>query len=241
MKPLAAIASAAIALALVAPAQAQRGGAARGGSSAHSAPSFHSSFSPSSSARSFSGPAYRYSGPSFATSRIPSAARFAVAPSAARPAVSSLRRPPIVDRRRYAPRVAVAAYPYYAYPYPFVDYSLLDPGYPADVSYDEASAQPIYPDPNQFQQQPELAPLPPAAPTYAAPRPQPAPPEEEAVTLVFQDGRPSEQIHNYILTRKMLYVRDQHHRDISVDQLDLAATEKANQANGVEFSLPTAN
>jgi len=241
MKPLAAIAFAAIALALVAPAPAQRGGAARGGSSAHGAPSFHSSFTPSSSARSFSGPAYRYSGPSFAAPRIATAARFAVAPSAARPAFYSLRRPPIVDRRRYAPRVAVAAYPYYAYPYPFVDSSLLDPGYPADVPYDESSAQPIYADSNQFQQQTEPALPPPAPPTYAAPRQQPAPPEEEAVTLVFKDGRPSQQIHNYILTRKMLFVRDTRRQDIPVDQLDLAATEKANQANGVEFALPTAN
>jgi len=243
MKPLA-IATASLTLALVASAPlaapAQRGAPARGSSfSAHSAPSFHSSFTPSSSARSFSGPAYHYSGPAFAAPRIASAPRpalaprYAVAPSAARTAFYTQRRPP-VDRRRYAPRVAGA------YPYPFIDYGWLDSSYYDDTSNDIAAEQPIYPDPNLYQQQPE--PAPPPAPTYA-PRPRPAAPpaEEEAVTLIFKDGRPSEQIHNYMLTRKMLYVRDQHRRDIPVDQLDLTATEKANQANGVEFALPAGN
>ena len=63
---------------------------------------------------------------------------------------------------------------------------------------------------------------------------------EDAVTLVFKDGRPSEQIHNYILTRTTLYVRDQHHRDIPLDQLDFAATQKLNRDAGVDFQLPEA-
>jgi hypothetical protein len=244
MKPLAAIASAVLALAVVASApssaSAQRGGGARGGSSARSAPSFHSSFS--SSARSFSGSAYRYSDPAFATApRITSAPRFTVTPSAGRPAFYSSRRPPGVDRRRYAYAPGIG----YAYPFAYPDYGWLDPGYAAPYTdappYDDASAQPIYPDPNQYQQQAEPAPPPLAdTPRYTS-VPQPPPPEEAAVTLVFKDGRPSEQIHNYVLTRTMLYVRDQHRRDIPVDQLDLAATEKANQSNGVEFALPASN
>lgn len=236
MKPLAAIASAAIALALVVSASSQRGGSARGGFSARSAPSFHSSFAPSYSARSFSGPAYRYSGPSFVSApRSISAPRYAIAPSAARPAFYSLRRPPIVNRRRYAPGIG---YPV-PYVYPYADYGWLDPTYTDPGSYDEApnDVTSNQPDPNQYQQQAEPEPPPQSAPRYAPP----PPPEEEAVTLVFKDGRPSEQIHNYVLTRTMLYVRDQHRRDIPVDQLDLAATEKANQSNGVEFALPTAN
>jgi hypothetical protein len=36
----------------------------------------------------------------------------------------------------------------------------------------------------------------------------------------------------------MLYVRDQHHRDIPLDQLDLDATEKVNHKAGVDFQLP---
>jgi hypothetical protein len=36
----------------------------------------------------------------------------------------------------------------------------------------------------------------------------------------------------------MLYVRDQHHRDIPLDQLDFNATEKVNHTAGVDFQLP---
>jgi len=59
-----------------------------------------------------------------------------------------------------------------------------------------------------------------------------------AVTLVFKDGRPAEQIHSYILTRTTLYVRDQHHRDIPIDQLDLAATQRLNHDAAVDFQTP---
>ena len=75
-------------------------------------------------------------------------------------------------------------------------------------------------------------------PNYGAPRPAPA--NMEAVTLVFKDGRPPEQIHNYILSRTTLSVLDEHRHDIAVDQLDLAATEKANREAGVDFRLPNA-
>jgi hypothetical protein len=64
----------------------------------------------------------------------------------------------------------------------------------------------------------------------------PAP--EEAVTLVFKDGRPAEQVHNYLLTRTTLYVQDQNRRSIPVDQLDLAATEKTNRDAGIDFAVP---
>lgn len=68
----------------------------------------------------------------------------------------------------------------------------------------------------------------------------PAADTEEAVTFLYKDGRPPEQIRNYILTRTTLYVQDQPRRTIPVDQLDLAATEKANRAAGVVFQLPNA-
>ena len=69
---------------------------------------------------------------------------------------------------------------------------------------------------------------------------QPLPPVSEApVTLVFKDRRPPEQIHNYLLTAKMLTVLDQHRRSIPVDQIDLDATAKANLQAGVEFSVPS--
>lgn len=62
----------------------------------------------------------------------------------------------------------------------------------------------------------------------------------EAVTIIFKDGRPPEQIYNYILTRDTLYVGGQHQPDIPVEQLDLTATAKVNHDVGVDFRLPGA-
>jgi hypothetical protein len=73
-------------------------------------------------------------------------------------------------------------------------------------------------------------------PVYQRPQPEPAP--ENAVTLVFKDGRPNEEIHNYLLTRTTLYVQGERLREIAVADLDLAATEKVNREAGVDFRLP---
>ena len=62
----------------------------------------------------------------------------------------------------------------------------------------------------------------------------------DAVTLVFKDGRAPETIHNYALTRTTLYVTDGKRQVIPVASLDLAATERANRAAGVDFELPVA-
>jgi len=64
-------------------------------------------------------------------------------------------------------------------------------------------------------------------------------PENDAVTLVFKDGRPPEQVHNYVMTRTTIYVQDEHRHNIPVDQLDIAATAKTNQEAGVDFQVPT--
>ncbi len=61
---------------------------------------------------------------------------------------------------------------------------------------------------------------------------------ESPLTLVFRDGRPPEKIHNYLLTATTLSILDQHHRDIPIDQLDLAATARVNREAGVDFQLP---
>jgi hypothetical protein len=79
-------------------------------------------------------------------------------------------------------------------------------------------------------------------PSPATPRaiPQSVAPSDDQVTviLVYKDGRPSEQIHNYILSRDSISVWDQHPREIPIDQIDLAATEQANREAGVNFHLP---
>jgi hypothetical protein len=43
------------------------------------------------------------------------------------------------------------------------------------------------------------------------------------------------------MTHTTLYVRDEHHRDIPLDQLDFEATRKANHDAGVDFPLPEAS
>jgi len=81
---------------------------------------------------------------------------------------------------------------------------------------------------------------------YTTPRPVPQPSpaaqpslyDNDAVTLVFKDGRAPEKIYNYALTRTTLYVTDTRRREIPVAALDLAATEKVNRAAGVRFQLP---
>lgn len=62
---------------------------------------------------------------------------------------------------------------------------------------------------------------------------------QPSVTIVFKDGRPTQQIHNYMLSRNTLTILDQGRHDIPIDQLDLPATERANRDTGVEFHLPT--
>ena len=214
------------------PVCAQRGGGSRGGFSGHSAPSFHGSFALATHFSYASGPVY-------------SGSRFAAAAPAYRGGNAAGYRPahpgPYPGRGRFY-GVGIP----YAYPYGY-DAGWVAPyylGYPDDGAYDGPVAAP------DDGGQSYLAPPPPdqgpppadAYQTYAEPpAPQasaPAPEPEDAVMLIFKDGRPPEQIHNYALTRTTLYVRDQHKRDIPVADLDLVATEKANRDAGVQFQLP---
>jgi hypothetical protein len=105
----------------------------------------------------------------------------------------------------------------------------------ADYSPDYSAQQNAQP-----AEQAEATPADTFRPAYERPQPEPQP-EEDAVTLVFKDGRPNLQIHNYMLTRTTLYVQDARHREIPVDELDLAATEKVNKDAGVAFQLPGAS
>jgi len=77
--------------------------------------------------------------------------------------------------------------------------------------------------------------LPYTGPSGASDPPSP----QQAVTVIFKDGRPSEQIHNYLLTASTLTVLDQKYREIPVDQINLGATEETNRADGIDFRVPT--
>jgi len=121
-------------------------------------------------------------------------------------------------------------------------------GYPDDSGYDDSAANPNYAGDGAgngagdgYDSPPdEQAPARAYQPSRELSHPSPAPESEDAVTLVFKDGRPSEQIHNYLLSRNTLSVLDNRRRDIPVEQLDVAATEKVNRDAGVDFHLPGA-
>ena len=127
--------------------------------------------------------------------------------------------------------------------------------YPADYSYnpyyDDPAAQPGYnpsagpynppPDPNEPEAPPAYTPWPessPAPSTSSEPPSAAAVVENTPVTLVFKDGRPPEQIHNYLMTPTTLSVLDRQAPRIPVDQIDLPATAAVNRETGVEFTLP---
>jgi len=226
MKRLAAIALVVVVVAL--PACAQRD-ASRGGFSGHSGQAFHGGFSVSVPNRSAGSPR-------------PAGGRSVILPRGLqRGGIGHFSaRPPYTGswryRRPYHPlyRAGVSyGVPGWVSPY-FLPY-------PDAFGYDESSPSPDYAPEGydaQLAEQGQPAPRSPYQPTTDLPHPSPAADNEEAVTLVFKDGRPPEQIHNFVLTRTTLYIGDQPHRDIATDQLDLAATAKVNHDAGVEFNLP---
>ena len=111
------------------------------------------------------------------------------------------------------------------------------PGNDAAQAYPEYAPAPYDPAPEPSQPQQPAAPWPYSRPAPSeSPAPPPAP--EAPVTLVFKDGRPHEQIRNYLMTATTLSVLDQHRREIPVDQIDLAATVKLNRESGVDFNVP---
>jgi hypothetical protein len=224
-------ASALLIAGLALPMFAQRS-ASRGGFSGHSAPAFHMGSTASVPYGFTGGPRYTSSRPIGMAPGFRGSGR---GNYNGRPTYSGVSP----YRRRYlSPYRARIGYPFL----PWIGWGGLGyPGYPDDtIGYDNSAAPAGYAAP--YESQPfDEGPPPPA---YQVPvqqsHPSSAPESEEATTLVFKDGRPPEQIHNYILTHTTLYVRDQHHRDIPVDQLDIAATQRVNHDAGVDFQLPEA-
>jgi hypothetical protein len=250
------------------PVCAQRGGGARGGSIGHSggfashsapafrnsAPSFRSSFAPMGrgpfmGAPQPSGNRMSSAIPAFRGSPLRNGTGF----DGRRPGngygADRYRRP-------YVPYYGLG-YPYglsgwVASNYPgYLDPGLYDYGY-SDPAYGDNNSGYAYSDPG-YAAMPSPSAYPggygpgPAEPAQLGPesayrqvyqRPEPEPAPENAVTLIFKDGRPPEEIHNYMLTRTTLYVQEQRMRQISVADLDLAATEKVNREAGVDFRVP---
>ena len=254
MKSVAAIALVVISMAL--PVCAQRG-SGHGGSSGHAgfsgggARGFRGGFS--------AGASGRYAGSS---GRTGGGRGLSMPRGFQRPGMSAYRgRNPLTGSWRYrrpyiSPFRAGFGYgfpgwgaPYYLSAPDFDDYDDDSSGQQSSYGYDQQ--------PDAGEQEPEqpMGPYPPApypggpyapapypGPSYSAPSTEPhsrpAPAREQAVTLVFKDGRQPEQIHNYLMTANTLYVEDPRHREIPIDELDLAATAKLNREAGVNFELP---
>jgi hypothetical protein len=246
MKPLIAVVLLVAGAAL--PASAQRGGSRgasighsggfavhSGGVAVHSAPPSRGTFSSVGRAPYMASPQVRYGGmPN--NLRLPARSPFAI---------DSRRRPirPIYDRNRRTYFSPYGAAYVYAYPgYLGSDY-LSYPDYgPYDNSTYVASEQPAAYPPNESEAPPadqfNTTPSNAYRPAYVSPQPAQEPEVGTPVTLIYKDGRPPEQIQNYILTRTTLYVQESHLREIPVDQLDLAATQQVNKAAGLDFQLP---
>jgi hypothetical protein len=77
----------------------------------------------------------------------------------------------------------------------------------------------------------------------SAPSASAAPAPEPLLTVVFRDGH-TKQIRNYALTHSTLIVLDDaasgRQQRISLDQIDLAATERSAQDAGLDFHPPSA-
>jgi len=224
------------------PACAQHGGS-HGGVSGHSTSASRGSFRASAPSHFATSPRYSGSRSSSGTRTFampqagPQSSYRGVAdhPGARGPHTGSGRyRRPYVSPYRAGLPYGLVGYPGYL-------------GYPlsADDSGDDTGSAPAataetYDGPPPPQDMPPYLPPYPNQPAPSQPEATPVPAAQEAVTLVFADGRPSEQIHNYMLTRTTLFVLDQRHQDIPLDQLDLAATAKVNHDAGVDFHLPVA-
>lgn len=151
------------------------------------------------------------------------------------------------------------AYPVYI-PVPVVvdPYSMYQPDPGQAASDDQPDDQAVVPGPTVFERRtasdtsaaalsPDPAPAPPDPPALAsaagenapAAQPQPVQPQDPSV-LVFRDGHQLE-IEDYAIVGDALYdLTPGHARKIPLSQLDLAATVKANDDRGVDFTLPAA-
>lgn len=114
--------------------------------------------------------------------------------------------------------------------------------YGAPYAYGPPGAQGAYgpPGPAGSEAPPpdRTAPRSPYRPSPQAPGSSAAPLPQQTLTLIFKDGRPRQQVHNYILTPKWLYIQDENHSAVPVNELDLAATARVNRQAGVDFQLP---
>lgn len=239
----------ALLLAAALPACAQRSGAHPGATLrsapvVRGAPAFRSGMAPVTAmhgyARPLIGPTRAYSAQSLPHFAQPPLRYGTIAPPAAPAFYQRNHTYPTLRRRN---RAIVSAYPTSVIGFlpntGFFDDSWNDSSQPTALQQPDSTDNqyPAYPDyyagyPPEYQPSPAYEQPVPTTVSASAPAP-------ETVTLIFNNGQPSEQIQNYLATRTTLTVIDgTHRRDIPVADLDLAATVKANRDAGVDFQLP---
>jgi hypothetical protein len=104
-----------------------------------------------------------------------------------------------------------------------------------NAGYD-AGPEPM-PEPTYAQAPPADARMP--RPAYAGSSTAASQPEP-AITVIFKDGRASQNIQNYMMNSKTLTNLDgQRYEQIPLQDIDLAATEQANHSRGVSFEIPS--
>lgn len=117
-----------------------------------------------------------------------------------------------------------------------------DSGYDSDSDTSAAPAQ-SYAEPEtvpeeEAEDRPAYQPYQPAFAPAVAPVPEPA------LTIVYKDGH-SQQVHNYALTQTTLVLLDDassgRAQQVSLQEINLPATEQANRAAGVDFRVPIRN
>jgi hypothetical protein len=114
----------------------------------------------------------------------------------------------------------------------------------APYSDSSGSAEPDYgadsgdPPENYYTQAPPASAMMPRQPVSASAAPV-LPSPQEPLLVIFKDRRAPAKIQNYILSSTSLTNLDRdHHQQIPLDQIDIAATQQANRAHGLEFQIP---
>jgi hypothetical protein len=77
---------------------------------------------------------------------------------------------------------------------------------------------------------------------YAGSAASSGPVTEQALTVIFKNGRAPATMQNYMVNSRALTDLDQqHYEQIPLDQIDIAATEQTNRARGLDFQVPAAS
>lgn len=208
------------------------------------------------------GEGFSYGGPGFSSGRYPYGAGYR-GRSPHREPYRGHDRDRHRDRWRHGWGGSYYGYaPGYVYPYtyPYVidpgfydwgatDYSDTQPeveppaGQDPDYAYAPDTAGPGYGDAPYPQQQgsvqPGAAQVPPQRQEYHFASSSAPPAASKPLTVIFKDKRPPEKIYNFMISSTSLTDLDgQSFEKIPLDEIDVAATQRANRSIGVDFEVP---